>query len=282
MLDLVLQAVDVSTPTLKALAKLTGAQRIERIGENAFRLRDARPQADVAVVCGAERIDYAFVPRARRLADFALAVMDMDSTVITVECIDELADLRGIRAEVAGITAAAMRGEIDYAESLRRRVRLLAGTPQEALERVYRDRVRLSPGAERFLAALRVNGIRTLLVSGGFTFFAERLKARLGFDAACANTPEIRDGALTGNLLGTIVDAAGKARAVEDMCRMLGIAHARVIGIGDGANDLEFLAACAVSVAYHAKPAVRAAVTHCIDHVGLDGVLNLFAPPERE
>jgi phosphoserine phosphatase len=275
-MHLVVQAAEIETPTLKALAKLTGATAIERIGEDAFRLRDAREHREVAALCAAERIDHAFVPLGRRLDQFALAVMDMDSTLITIECIDEIADMRGIKSAVADITERAMRGEIDYAESLRQRVRLLAGMPEEAFERVYRERLQLSAGAERLLATFRRHGIRTLLVSGGFTFFTERLKTRLGFDASCANTPEIRAGALTGALLGPIVDAAGKAQALERMRASLGVARSQVIGIGDGANDLAFLAACAVSVAYHAKPAVRAAATHCLDYAGLDGMLYLF------
>ena len=278
MHHLVVQAADIATPTLKALAKLTDAKRIERIGDAAFRLIDARQHDDVAALCARERIDHAFVPQGRRLESGSLLVMDMDSTLITIECIDELADLRGIKTDVARITASAMRGEIDYAQSLRQRVRLLAGTPQDALERVYRERLRLNPGAERLLAALRKRKVRTLLVSGGFTFFTERLKARLGFDACAANTPEIRAGVLTGELLGTIVDAAGKAQALSRMRASLGVARDHVIGIGDGANDLAFLADCAVSVAYHAKPAVRAIATHCLDYVGLDGVIHLFEP----
>ena len=276
MRNLVVQAVDIATPTLKALAKMTGAKRIEQIGEQAFRLLGASDHGDVAALCERERIDHAFVPQGRRLRDYALAVMDMDSTLITVECIDELADLRGLKSEVARITASAMRGEIDYAESLRQRVRLLAGTPEDALERVYEERVKVSPGAERLLAALRKQGIRTLLVSGGFTFFTDRLRVRLKLDASSANTPEIRDGALTGEMLGSIVDAPGKAQALESMRASLAITRDATIGIGDGANDLAFLAQCAVSVAYHAKPAVRAAATHCLDYVGLDGVIHLF------
>lgn len=278
MQHLVVQAPDIPTPTLKELAKRTGAKRIERIGAEAFRLHDVQERDDVAPLCARERIDHAFVPAGRRLADYALAVMDMDSTLVSIECIDEIADVHGVKPAVSAITAQAMRGEIDYAESLRRRVRLLAGLPDTALERVYRSRLQLNPGAERLAAALRRHRIRTLLVSGGFTFFTERLKARLGFDASCANTPEIHAGRLTGDLLGTIVDAAGKAQALRDMCNFLGITRAQVIGIGDGANDLAFLAECAVSVAYRAKPAVRAAATHCIDYVGLDGVIHLFEP----
>jgi phosphoserine phosphatase len=277
MHDLVVQAPDIATATLKALAKLTRAARIERVDAQVFRLRAAQVHSEVAPLCARERIDFAFVPCGRRLADYSLAVMDMDSTLITIECIDEIADLRGIKAEVASITAKAMRGEIDYAQSLRQRVQLLAGLPQQALEHVYRERLQLSPGAERLLATLRRCNIRTMLVSGGFAFFTERLKARLNFDAACANTPEIVAGELTGQLLGPIVDAAGKAQELRRMRAALGIAREKVIGIGDGANDLEFLAECGVSVAYHAKPAVRAATTHCIDYAGLDGVIHLFA-----
>ena len=280
MHHLVVQAADIATPTLKALAKLTDAKRIERVADSAFRLLDARYHDDVAALCAQERIDHAFVPHGRRLGQHSLCVMDMDSTLITIECIDELADLRGIKDEVARITASAMRGEIDYAESLRQRVRLLAGMPEEALERVYRERLRLNPGAERLLATLRKRKVHTLLVSGGFTFFTERLKERLGFDASSANAPEIRAGLLTGELLGTIVDATGKAQALERARIAFGIARDHVVGIGDGANDIAFLADCAVSIGYHAKPAVRAVATHCLDYVGLDGVIHLFEPEE--
>jgi phosphoserine phosphatase len=273
---LIVQAGDIATPTLKALAKLTQASRIERISNTAFRLCAAQQHAGVATLCADNQIDYAYVPHERRLADFRLAVMDMDSTLITIECIDEIAAIQGIKSEVASITASAMRGEIDYAQSLRQRVQLLAGMPQSALERVYAERLQLSPGAERLLARFRQCNIRTLLVSGGFTFFTDRLKARLQLDATCANEPEIVDGTLT-EITGTVVDAHGKAKELRRMRDALGIDRAQIIGIGDGANDLEFLAECAVSIAYRAKPVVRSAATHCLDHTGLDGVIHLFA-----
>jgi phosphoserine phosphatase len=184
--------------------------------------------------------------------------------------------LHGIKADVAAITAAAMRGELDYAESLRRRVRLLRGLDEAALERVYRERLTLTPGAERLLRALRQAGLKTLLVSGGFDFFTGRLQARLGIDYTCANRLEIVGGKLTGELAGGIVDARAKAAELERIRGLLGLDRAQVIGIGDGANDLPFLNAAGVSIAFRAKPAVRAATTHCLDYVGLDGVLSLF------
>jgi phosphoserine phosphatase len=276
MQHLVVQAPDIPTPVLKTLAKLVEAERIERIDARAFRIRNAKPHADVAALCAGSRIDHAFVPQGRRLADFMLAVMDMDSTLITIECIDELAAIQGVGDQVAAITAAAMRGEIDYAESLRSRVRLLAGMPQAALEQVYSSRLQLDPGAEALLQAFRGHGISTLLVSGGFTFFTDRLKARLGFDHACANEPEIVGGRLTGRVIGTILDAEGKARALGAVRDRLGVDRSRIIGIGDGANDLAFLAEAGVSIAYHAKPAVRARATHCIDYCALDAVVHLF------
>ncbi|MGH8665864.1 MAG: DUF4072 domain-containing protein, partial [Burkholderiales bacterium] len=151
MSNLVIQGTEVATADLKALAKLTGGKRIERIGPNAFRIHEAQPHTDVGALCARAQLDHADVPAGRRLADFGLAVMDMDSTLICIECIDEIADMQGIKAEVAAITAAAMRGELDYAQSLRRRVQLLAGLDEDALERVYRDRLQLTPGAERLL-----------------------------------------------------------------------------------------------------------------------------------
>jgi phosphoserine phosphatase len=276
MSNLVIQGAEVETADLKALAKLTGGQRIERIGPNAFRILGAQPHGEVPALCAAAQLDHAYVPPGRRLADFGLAVMDMDSTLISIECIDEIADMQGIKAEVAAITAAAMRGELDYAESLRRRVRLLAGLEESALERVYRERLELTPGAERLLKGLRAQAIPTLLVSGGFEFFTERLKARLAIDHTCANRLEVVDGKLTGRLLGEIVDANGKAAELVRVRDALGLERGQVIGIGDGANDLPFLKQSGVSIAFRAKPAVREATTHCLDYVGLDGVLNLF------
>jgi len=222
-------------------------------------------------------VDAEIVRPDMRLSDFRLAAFDMDSTLITIECVDEIADYVGRKAEVAAITEAAMRGEIaDYDESLRRRVALLAGLPEAMLERVWDERVRLSPGAERLVGTLGAAGLRTLLVSGGFTFFTERLKARLGMDFARSNLLEVADGRLTGRLLGPIVNADGKRRIVEQTCAQLGCTPAQAIVVGDGANDLGMMAIAGLSVAFHAKPVVRDETTHAINHCGLDAILNLF------
>src|SRR5215831_11204146 len=163
---LVIQGLDVQTRDLKALAKLSGSARIENIGNNAFRLHDYRSRDGVAAYCATARLDFAFISHPRRLSDFRLLVMDMDSTLITIETIDELADLVGRKAEVAAVTAQAMRGEIEYDESLRRRVAVLKGLPASDLDRLYEERLRLSPGAERMLGAVKQAGLKTLLVSG--------------------------------------------------------------------------------------------------------------------
>jgi len=246
-------------------------------GPQAYRLRQVATRAGIAEFCAVAEIDHAFVRADLARARVCLVVTDMDSTLITIECIDEIADMQGIKSQVAAITAASMRGEIDFEESLVRRVALLAGLPVAALQRVYDERLRLSPGAERMLAGFKEVGARTLLVSGGFTFFTDRLKARLRFDDTASNTLEIADGRLTGRLSGPIVDAREKAarlRALrQHVCGDGGIA----VAIGDGANDLAMLKAADVSVAYRAKPVVRAEATYAIDHCGLDAVLNLFA-----
>lgn len=276
-MNLIVQGLEVYTRDLKEIAKLARASGIERVGDEAFRLRDAQPASGIAAYCEAARLDHAFVPESVRLADFGLVAMDMDSTLITIECIDELADLAGRESEVGPITAAAMRGELDFAESLKQRVALLAGLGEDALERVYTERLALTPGAESMLAAMHDRGIRTLLVSGGFTYFTDRLRERLGLDYARGTALEIEDGKITGRLVGEIVDAARKARAMREVRDALGLATERVLAIGDGANDLALMAEAGFSIAFHAKPAVKARATYALDFVGLDGVVNLFA-----
>lgn len=277
--NLIVQGPDVPTQDLKQLAKQVSARAIEAVSATAFRLvgADPGPRAEVAARCEAAALDCAWVPAARALDDFKLLVMDMDSTLITIECIDEIADMQGLKPQVAAITEAAMRGEIDFAESLRRRVALLEGLDASALQRVYDERLRLSPGAEAMLAAVQAAGLRTLLVSGGFTFFTERLKPRLGLDRTAANTLEIVDGRLTGRVLGAIVDAQGKADWLKRMRTELNLAPAQVVAIGDGANDLVMMAEAGVSIAYHAKPVVRAQASHALSHVGLEGVMPLLS-----
>ena len=182
----------------------------------------------------------------------------------------------GLKPQVATITAQAMRGEIEYDESLRRRLALLKGLDENALARVYDERLKLSPGAEQLLAQTKRHGIRTLLVSGGFTQVTDRLKSRLGLDYTYSNTLEIENGRLTGEVLGRIVNADAKRDELVRVRDELGISREQIIGVGDGANDLKFLAECGVSIAYRAKPVVRDQTTHALNHAGLDGILNLF------
>jgi phosphoserine phosphatase len=242
----------------------------------AYRLDGAARAPGIAEYCAAAGIDHAFVPPDLRRDRVRVVAMDMDSTLITIECIDEIADRVGIKSQVAAITASAMRGEIDFTESLTRRVALLAGLAVTELERVYDERVELSPGAERMLAVFRAAGARTLLVSGGFTFFTDRLAARLGFDETAANTLEIDSGRLTGRVIPPIVDGNVKAQRLAEMRNRIADPGGIALAIGDGANDVPMLKAADVSIAYHAKPIVRAQATYAIDRCGLDGVLNLF------
>lgn len=274
--DLVVQGPDATEESALALRKLSGAQDCVALAPHAFRLHDVRPQPAVARYCAARRIDHGYVAADARLSEFAVLAMDMDSTLITVECIDEIADMAGVKPAVSAVTEAAMRGEIDFAESLRRRVALLAGLPVTALEQVYEERVQLSPGAETLLARARERGLRTLLVSGGFDLYVDRLRARLGIDYARSNRFEVHDGKLTGKVEGTIFDAHGKAAALRDVCAGLDVPTARALVIGDGANDLPMMRTAGVSIAYRAKPLVRMRATHALDHSGLDGVLHLY------
>ena len=216
-----------------------------------------------------------------RLADFKLIAFDMDSTLINIECVDEIADAAGRKAEVAAITEAAMRGEItDYKDSLRRRVALLKGVPVSAMRLVLDERLQLNPGAEALVRAAQSAGLKTLLVSGGFTFFTDHVRERLGLDDARSNVLEVEAGALTGRLVdqpwGDICDGEEKRRTLLQTCARLGIAPAQAIAVGDGANDLPMMGAAGLSVAYHAKPAVRAQAMVSIESGGLERLLEVL------
>ena len=223
------------------------------------------------------------VPEPLFLADFRLAAFDMDSTLITIECVDEIAAVAGRKAEVAAITEAAMRGEIaDYKESLRRRVALLKGVPATALQRVYDERLRFNPGAEALVEACRDAGLKTVLVSGGFNFFTDRVRDRLKIDFARSNVLELEHGALTGRMVdqpwGDICDGDEKRRMLLETCARLGVDPKQSFAVGDGANDLPMMAAAGLSVAYRAKPRVRDAAMVAIDEGGLDRLLEVLRP----
>ena len=282
--DLIIQGEDIASADLRALHTMATANGIERIGHiahQAFRLSNVddgnNSRAAVRARCDAAQLDFAFVPSGRTLGDIGLIAMDMDSTLITIECIDEIADFVGKKNEVAAVTARAMRGEIDWPESLRERVALLKGLEESALQRVYDERLKLSPGTETLITAAKKYRIKLLLVSGGFTFFTERLKARLHLDFAFSNVLEIANGKLTGNVTGPLCDAAAKARHLRETATALSLNREQLLVIGDGANDLPMLAEAGLSVAYHAKPVVQMEANVAINRVGLDGVLALFA-----
>ena len=277
-MNLIIQAEDVSTPDLKALHGIARGDAIERISDTGFRITRADPASRDAVAdhCAQAKLDWGFVEEGRTLGDFRLLAMDMDSTLIAIECIDEIADFAGRKAEVAAVTAAAMRGEIDWPESLRRRVAALEGLEETALARVYEERLRFNPGAERLIAAARRWGVKTLLVSGGFTYFTDRVRDRLKLDYAYSNVLVGEKGRLAGKVTGPLVDAAGKAAHLARIAQELGINRKQVMAIGDGANDLPMLAEAGTSIAYHAKPVVNAKAAYALYYAGLDGVLNLF------
>jgi phosphoserine phosphatase len=277
-MNLVIQGEEVSTPDLKELHRIARGESIERISPDAFRITKADPATrdEVAAHCAQAKLDWGFVREGAKLSDFRLLAMDMDSTLISIECIDEIADFAGRKAEVAAVTAAAMRGEIDWPESLRRRVKALAGLDEASLERVYVDRLRFNPGAEKLIGAARKSGVKTLLVSGGFTYFTDRVRDKLKIDYAYSNTLVVEGGKLAGQVTGPLVDAQGKAAHMARLKKELGIEAQRVLAIGDGANDLPMMAEAGTSIAYHAKPVVKAKATYALDYVGLDGVLNLF------
>ncbi len=279
MSHLILQAPSLDAARIEKVAALTSASGVQELGPTAVRLLevDDTDRAAVGQYCFESGMDYAFFAQIGLLRDCRILAMDMDSTLVNIECIDEIAAAVGRKAEVSAITEAAMRGEItDFKESLVRRVALLEGVPELALEQVYAQRLQLNAGAQRLIDTAKAHGLKTLLVSGGFTFFTERLRQRLGLDACHANVLEVRDGALTGRVLGDIVDAAAKAAHLRQLAREVGAAAAQIITIGDGANDLKMMAESDYSVAYRAKPIVREQARYALNFSPLDAVLNWF------
>jgi phosphoserine phosphatase len=275
-MNLVVQGPGVTRDQAQELSRLVNARSVEPVSTRAYRLKSVIEKGPIEAWCDARKIDFAWMTEGRRFADLKLLAMDMDSTLITIECIDELGACAGKGAEVAAVTAQAMRGEIDYPESLRRRVALLSGLAEKFLSSVYEERLRLTPGAEALIAACKKHGVKLLLVSGGFSFFTGRLKDRLGIDYTISNTLEVRGGTLTGKLLGDIVDAEAKARKFTSVLKELRSDRGQSVAIGDGANDLKMMKQAGLSIAFHAKPVVRAQADCAINWSGLDAVVNLF------
>ncbi len=277
-MEFVVQGPALTAAHIQELVRHTGAVATHAAGANAVRLAGVTTVDAATAYCREHRLDGTRLDAPLCPSEFRWVCMDMDSTLITIECIDEIADLVGVKPQVAAITEAAMRGELDFPSALRRRVALLEGLEESRLQQVYDERLRLSPGAETMLAAARSAGWKTLLVSGGFTFFTERLRARLGLDVTLANVLETREGRLTGRVLGDIVDADAKARKVREVCDASGCDTRQTIVMGDGANDLKMMAVSGLSVAFRAKPVVQQQARVALNHSGLDGILALFDP----
>jgi phosphoserine phosphatase len=284
MKDLVIQGPALSPEALDTFKVVCLPERItlyKRAARCVAVRDDAETRKAVQGLSDFWKLDHAFVDPRLRLSEFCLLALDMDSTVVNIETLDEVAAYAGKGEQIAAITEAAMRGEVDYKESLRRRVSMLAGVEATLLARVLDEKLALNDGAQRLVSECRNAGLKTLLATGGFTFFSERVKAKLNIDYARSNELEIIDGRLTGNVSGPnggeIVDAEGKAQAVRDVCAEIACATAKAIVIGDGANDMKMMKLAGISVAYRAKPVVRAQATYALDHSSLDAVLNWFA-----
>ena len=251
-----------------ALHEGKGYYRIQVDGDvNPQQLEQHRAQED---------FDINLLPDGFDPAQVKLLVTDMDSTLINIECIDEIADFINVKPQVSEITEAAMRGEINFETSLRRRIALLTGLQEDALQHVYNERLQPNPGAEVMIAGLKSRGIKIALVSGGFTYFTEKLKTRLGLDYTLANTLEFEHGKLTGQIHGHIIGAEAKANFLLEKCRELGIKPSQAVAMGDGANDLVMMKEAGLSIAYHAKPKVQALAHSALNHCGLEGVLGLL------
>ena len=256
---------------------LFGAEVELRNGYHRVRHEDAIARELMQALSEQLRIDINTLPEHFNPSAVKLLVSDMDSTLISIECIDEIADYLNVKPQVSAITEAAMRGEIDFVESLTKRVALLKGVRASALELVYNERLTLNSGAEQLIKGLKANAIKFCLVSGGFTFFTDRLKARLKLDYSHANVLGIEEGELTGEVLGDIVGAQAKADLLLSLSEELAISPSQVISVGDGANDLLMMKEAGLSIAYHAKPAVQAQAATAINYGGLDSILHMLS-----
>ncbi len=283
MLIVVQAAVPIPAQQLCTLAGQLGASAIQHDDPCLARLtlpaQPTLPREQIHALCQQAGLDSAILPQARQLDDFKLLVFDMDSTLIDIECIDELADLMGKKNEVAALTEQAMQsGEVDYDTSLRRRTRLLAGLAVSEFAGLYQERVRFSPGAHELVAAARQAGLRTAIVSGGFDYFTGRVRAELGIDVDHCNRLAVHEGRLTGELDGVLINADTKARHVARLCAELGVPTGAAIVVGDGSNDRKMMALAGLSVGFRPKPVLRPQLDVVLDTLGLDALLKVLAP----
>ena len=280
-MNLVVLAENVDSLALKNVAKLTGAHAIEQITPRSFRLLAAQTHAELAQTCAAGGLDYAWVPAGRVLKDFGLFVTDMDSTLINIECIDEIADMQGLKAEVAAITERAMRGELDFRAALEERVGLLAGMPESTLVDCRMERVRLTRGARTLVQTMKAHGAHSILVSGGFTAFAGPVGEAIGFDQVIANELEIAGGKLTGKVREPIVDSATKLETLKAEAARHGLPLADTLAVGDGANDIPMITAAGLGIGYYPHPSAGEAAAAVIRHHDLTALLWAQGYPRR-
>lgn len=262
--------------TVKAVEQLAREISAEITAGSGYYTLSTEKAVDIETLRETHHFDINLLPANFEPNAVQLVIMDMDSTLISIECIDEIAAFTGKKVEVAAITEAAMQGEIDFETSLRQRVSLLENIPVSALEAVYEQRLTLNPGALVMMQTLKQHNIRTALVSGGFNFFTDRLEKRLGLDFTQANTLAIENGALTGDIVGPVCGAQAKADFLQQCCTNLDIKSDQTLAMGDGANDLLMMRSAGLSVAYHAKPKVRVQADTQLNHSGLDGIIGLL------
>ena len=266
---------------LQDLRKLGAAEEQSHAGYYSLSCTRAPHATTLDALSERYHTDVNVVPESLLEQQIAVLITDMDSTLINIECVDEIADFAGKKAEVSAITEAAMRGEVDFNGSLTRRVALLKGLNVQALQEVYQHRLKLNPGAESLMRGLKQQHLKTALVSGGFTFFTDRLRDRLQFDYVLSNVLGIDGEHLTGEIMGSIVNADSKAQFLQDICDQLNISTRHAIAVGDGANDLKMLHLAGMSVAYRAQPIVRQQADIKINHSGLDSILHLLDAAKR-